>query len=138
MTSAPRSDDGAADGTPLPRRGAVARRFLPGDSEPDPRFTLANERTFLAWIRTGLAFIAGGVALAALGAGGLSAAAHEAIALSCIAAGMLIGLGAAARWWRVETSLRRGRPLPIPGIVPVLALVSAAAAGGAILMVVTG
>ncbi len=32
-------------------------------SEPDPRFTLANERTFLAWIRTGLAFIAGGIAL---------------------------------------------------------------------------
>ena len=31
--------------------------------EPDPRFSMANERTFLAWIRTSLAFIAGGVAL---------------------------------------------------------------------------
>jgi uncharacterized membrane protein YidH (DUF202 family) len=36
-------------------------------TEPDPRLTLANERTFLAWIRTALALIAGGVALDALG-----------------------------------------------------------------------
>ncbi|GAA2987281.1 uncharacterized membrane protein YidH (DUF202 family) [Microbacterium terrae] len=35
--------------------------------EPDARFTLANERTFLAWIRTALALIAGGVALELLG-----------------------------------------------------------------------
>jgi Domain of unknown function (DUF202) len=34
-------------------------------TEPDPRFTLANERTFLAWIRTALALIAGGIALEA-------------------------------------------------------------------------
>ena len=30
--------------------------------EPDPRFSLANERTFLAWIRTSIALIAGGLA----------------------------------------------------------------------------
>ena len=35
-------------------------RFVPSDprgvgDEPDYRFTLANERTFLAWIRTALA-----------------------------------------------------------------------------------
>ncbi len=35
-------------------------------TEPDPRFTLANERTFLAWIRTALALIAAGIALEAL------------------------------------------------------------------------
>ena len=29
---------------------------------PDYRFTLANERTFLAWIRTALALMAGAVA----------------------------------------------------------------------------
>ncbi|WP_143342795.1 YidH family protein, partial [Crossiella equi] len=35
--------------------------------EPDPRFTLANERTFLAWIRTSLGLMAAGVAVEALG-----------------------------------------------------------------------
>ena len=35
----------------------------PGD-HPDYRFTLANERTLLAWLRTGLAVVAGGVAVA--------------------------------------------------------------------------
>ena len=33
--------------------------------EPDPRFTLANERTFLAWIRTALALVAAGIGLEA-------------------------------------------------------------------------
>src|SRR3954462_10286719 len=36
---------------------------------PDPRFTFANERTFLAWIRTSLALIAGGL--------GVDAFAHD-------------------------------------------------------------
>jgi hypothetical protein len=34
------------------------RRVFADGAEPDPRFTLANERTFLAWIRTALALIA--------------------------------------------------------------------------------
>ena len=35
-------------------------------STPDPRFSMANERTFLAWVRTSLALLAGGVALDAV------------------------------------------------------------------------
>ena len=42
------------------------RRVYAAGSEPDPRFTFANERTFLAWIRTGLGFLAAGVAIAAV------------------------------------------------------------------------
>ena len=35
-------------------------------TDPDPRFSLANERTFLAWVRTGLALVAGAAAVDAL------------------------------------------------------------------------
>ena len=55
--------------TPRTRGGARSRfpRSVYGvGNEPDPRFSLANERTFLAWIRTGLALSAAGVALEAL------------------------------------------------------------------------
>lgn len=46
-------------------RPAWQHRLLAGGDEPDPRFTLANERTFLAWVRTALALLAGGVAVEA-------------------------------------------------------------------------
>lgn len=36
------------------------------ESEPDYRFTLANERTFLAWLRTALALLAAAVAVVQL------------------------------------------------------------------------
>ncbi len=44
-------------------RSRLADRLLGGGQEPDPRFSLANERTFLAWIRTSLALLAGAVAV---------------------------------------------------------------------------
>ena len=47
---------------PYPPRKPLSQSLLGGE-EPDPRFTLANERTFLAWIRTSLAFLAGGIAV---------------------------------------------------------------------------
>src|SRR3954454_19287035 len=57
-----------------------------GDSEPDPRFTLANERTFLAWIRTALALIGGGLAASQL-LGGHSRAEELIVSLVPIALG---------------------------------------------------
>ena len=47
----------------MSERGWFTRRVFPTGGEPDPRFTLANERTFLAWIRTALGLLAGGIAL---------------------------------------------------------------------------
>ena len=73
------SEAPAANGTGTEAAGAVAgtdrsrRRVsawaLGGGTEPDPRFTLANERTFLAWIRTSLAMVAGGIAVEAFTSG---------------------------------------------------------------------
>ena len=47
-------------------RGRFPRSVFEEGEDPDPRFSLANERTFLAWIRTGLAFVAAGLAVEAL------------------------------------------------------------------------
>ncbi len=93
------------------------RRFPRGvyraGGEPDGRFSLANERTFLAWVRTALALLAGGVALEALH---LPVEPHLrlAAALLLIALGVLAPLQAWLGWARTERALRERRPLPAP------------------------
>ncbi|KGN31044.1 membrane protein [Knoellia sinensis KCTC 19936] len=96
-----------------------ARRFLGSGSEPDPRFTLANERTFLAWIRTGLALIAGAVALEGFGVN-LDETVRGTLAALLIVVGAVVAIGAGVRWLRVEQAMREGRPLPFPTIIPFL------------------
>ena len=76
-------------------------------SEPDVRFTLANERTFLAWIRTALALIAGGVALEVLGL-----ALHPGLRLAASVMGMITPALAWFGWQRSERALRLNSPLP--------------------------
>lgn len=101
-------------------RGWWTRTVFPTGKEPDPRFTLANERTFLAWTRTALAFLAGGIALEAFGLPGFDGDWRQIASIALIFVGMVISLGAAFRWVRIERALRHDRPLPAPGIVPVL------------------
>ncbi|GGM32204.1 YidH family protein [Promicromonospora citrea] len=93
-------------------------------AEPDARFTLANERTFLAWIRTALALVAGGVALETLGLD-LQPALRLAAALVLIVAGIAVPLIAWSGWMRVERALRRGEPLPSTLVGVTLAVVVA-------------
>ena len=96
-------------------------------SEPDPRFTLANERTFLAWIRTGLAFVAAGVALEALVPGlqpGFRLAASIVLVLTGIGTPIQAWLG----WVGIERALRQGRPLPSPALALPIALAVVVAA----------
>lgn len=109
-------------------RGRLSSRLLAHGQEPDPRFTLANERTFLAWIRTSLAFLAGGIALEAFAFDAFPPDLRKAISIMVICIGLLISAGAVFRWLRVETSMRHHRPLPFPAIIPVLGLGGALAA----------
>lgn len=79
--------------------------------EPDARFTLANERTFLAWIRTALALLAGGVALDLLGLD-LQSGFRLAASLTLVAAGIVLPLFGWLNWAATERALRRGDALP--------------------------
>jgi inner membrane protein YidH len=105
----------------------MSRARFPGSvysrgSEPDPRFTLANERTFLAWISVGLGLLSVGVGL-------------ESLALNVqpgfrLAASVILVLGGTAcpvqawfGWVRVETALREQRPLPPSIMVPLLPVI---------------
>jgi putative membrane protein len=79
--------------------------------EPDPRFTLANERTFLAWVRTALAMLAGGVALHALGLPETQWV-RTTLAVMLVVFGALVTVLAMVRWARVERAMRTRSPLP--------------------------
>lgn len=116
-------------------RGALTRRLLPDGVEPDPRFTLANERTFLAWIRTALAFVAGGIAVEAFTGDLFPTVIRQILAILLLVLGMLLAGGAAVRWLNVERAMRRKNPLPVPLIVPIVSLVSAVAAGALALVI---
>jgi putative membrane protein len=92
----------------------VFRRIFPHDPravgvEPDYRFTLANERTFLAWIRTALALVAGGLAAATLLP---DVTGSELLGIVLLAMSFVTAATAYGRWARNERSMRLGQPLP--------------------------
>jgi putative membrane protein len=114
----------------------VRRWFDPSEAgrvgtTPDYRFTLANERTFLAWIRTGLALVGGGLAVAAFVPPLVWPLAREALALGLLLLGATVALGAVDRWSRTERAMRLGEPLP-PSPLP--ALLSLIAGSGALVL----
>lgn len=112
-----------------PGRSSLSTRLLGGGSEPDPRFSLANERTFLAWIRTALGLLAGGIALEAFAGDLIPQTVRVVLAAGLIALSMVVAISASVRWLRVERAMRRRAPLPLAIMAPVLSLGAALAAG---------
>jgi len=102
-------------------------RLYEHGSEPDPRFSLANERTFLAWIRTSLALLAGGVALEVFSVP-VQPGLRLAASLLLIAAGIAAPVQAWIGWLRTERAMRLGRHLPSPLLAGPLAAVLIVAA----------
>lgn len=80
--------------------------------DPDYRFSLANERTFLAWIRTALALLAAGVLLEqfSTGLGPRVVVVVLAVVLGLLAAGL--SAMAYFRWRANEIAMRSGGRLP--------------------------
>jgi len=104
---------------------AIRRWFDPAEvrsvgTTPDYRFSLANERTFLAWLRTALALVGGGLAVAQF----LPEHRLRAVmAVSLFALGGLVAVRAVDHWSRSERAMRLGEPLPPSRFPAVLALV---------------
>jgi putative membrane protein len=94
------------------QKGRVAA--VSEERRPDTQAELANERTYLAWLRTGLALVAVGVgAERVLPAEGIIWA-RQLIGVSLILAGILTAGLARRRWQTVDRALRAGRPIPRP------------------------
>ena len=92
-----------------------------GGREPDYRFTLANERTFLAWIRTALGLLAAGVAVRQVAEPFDLSGGRTVLALALIALSAASVLQAYRRWDAVQRAMRTGAPLPASRAVPLLA-----------------
>lgn len=103
-------------------RSSYSAKLLQGGSEPDPRFTLANERTFLAWIRTSLALLAAGVAVEAFMANFFGPAMRKTLAVVLLVLALFLSGGSFFRWVNVERAMRQKAPLPLPMIAPLLAV----------------
>ncbi len=100
---------------------------------PDYRFSLANERTFLAWIRTGLALIAGGLACAQFLPPLPIAHLREGIAIALLVLGGLVALRAVDHWARTERAMRLREDLPRSRFPALLAIV--VSTGAALLVI---
>ncbi|MET3860554.1 putative membrane protein [Dietzia sp. 2505] len=108
-------------------------KSLRDGEEPDPRFTLANERTFLAWIRTSLGLMAGAVAMEAFAGDEIPEIIRTPLACVLLVMAALLATVSFRRWIRIEASMRHNRPLPVPQASILLVL---GIATGAILLVV--
>jgi len=113
--------------------GVAGKKRWPGwvydaGPEPDARFSFANERTFLAWIRTALALLAAGVAVDAFDLS-LPDRTQRALAALLVLLGLLCAVASWVRWAKAERAMRRQESLPPAsgvGIIIVLGVVVAA------------
>ena len=97
-----------------------------GPGHPDYRFTLANERTLLAWLRTALAVVAGGVAVATYAPDLGVPWGSGAVALGLVLIGLATSVSGYRRWRANEEAIRDDRPLPQGRLLGMLAAAVAA------------
>jgi putative membrane protein len=97
--------------------------------EPDYRFTLANERTFLAWVRTALAILAGGVLLEQFATRLEPHAVIVALAIALAVLSSVLCTAAYLRWKANEIAMRHRRALPTSVVIPLLAAIGAIVSG---------
>ena len=99
-------------------------RWQQEGQEPDYRFSLANERTFLAWIRTALALLAGAVLLEQFVTRLQPRIVVVVLAVGLAALSAVLSAGAYRRWKSNEIAMRHARPLPGNIVIPMIASAS--------------
>ena len=119
--------DASGPGNPAPPAspGPAGRPAADADgAEPDARYTFANERTFLAWIRTALALVAAGLAIVQLlpPFHGIRWGRH-AIGIPLILLGAVVAVVSYLEWNANQRALRRGDPLRRSRLPQVLAII---------------
>lgn len=107
---------GMEDRRPSRRPSRRPHSVYDAGEEPDPRFTLANERTFLAWVRTSLAVVAGAVALHSLKVPE-TVWVRQVLVVVLLAIACVVALTASSRWAQTERAMRLREPLPGFGFV---------------------
>lgn len=89
---------------------------------PDYRFSLANERTFLAWIRTSLAILLGSIALEQFATVINPEWVKTTLCLFLAAVGSAMALIAFFRWKANEIAMRLEKALPYTRILMFISL----------------
>lgn len=82
------------------------------ECEPDYRFTMANERTFLSWQRTALGLLAAAVALVQLVPEMTVPGARRLLGIGLVVLAILTSGMGLLRWQQADHAMRRGDPLP--------------------------
>ncbi|WP_225627478.1 YidH family protein [Streptomyces werraensis] len=122
---------------PVETEHRPARRWYEEGEEPDYRFSLANERTFLAWLRTGLALLAASVAIAQFVQAPAPRALGRLLALLLAMIGTALCAMAYRRWRRVQHAMRHRRPLPRTRLPATLTWAISLLGAAAALLIVT-
>lgn len=110
--------------TTLPPSSDRPLKWWQTGRRPDYRFSLANERTFLAWIRTSLALIAGAVGIDQFASHLGSGAIRTGFAVVLFAAGGLLAATSYRRWAAAEAAMRQDTDMPRTGLMPALAAIT--------------
>jgi putative membrane protein len=116
----------------------VTRDWHSEGEEPDYRFSLANERTFLAWIRTSLALLAASVGLVQLATNLGTGWVRRTVGVALAATGLLVGALAYRHWKANELAMRSGRPLPYTPVLAMLSVVLTVVAATLVVLVLFG
>ena len=80
----------------------------PDERAPDARFTLANERTLLAYQRSAIGLMAAAIAVAHFFGDEVMVLV---LALAMLGTGAFAAVGGYVRYRQVDTALRKGRPV---------------------------